>query len=293
MRGIARALHHGNRDGAVHDDVGHRAPRDGAVEARRDDGHLGRATSVRAHRPHRHVGEELVAAHGVERLTEEDVGDDDRRGHGQRYAEDAVAIEVEVNGDALPGRALRIEHTRQQPRELRVEHAPERDPHERPAGQAAHAFEDERDREHTEQQLVPGDGRRVRLRRGLTRLERLAEAETEAGRAHVDRQVLVSLGVDHLHVAGRQVVALAVVLDRQEHAEILLVEEGERQVMVNLSRPQSTDDREGGQQGPLDDACPAVELTEAGDDLGHARITFRRAGAAGPAPSPASRGPAP
>ena len=289
MRGIARALHHGNRDGAVHDDVGHRAPRDGAVEARRDDGHLGRATSVRAHRPHRDVGEELVAADGVERLTEEDVGDDDRRGHGQRYAEDAVAIEVEVNGDALPGRALRIEHTRQQPRELRVEHAPERDPHQRPAGEPTDAFEHERDREHTEQQLVPGDD-----------AERVGDRRIEDGDVAADHEgaggkepVVPRHPVErrrtpgpHAHEHGRQA-------EREKDAEVLLVEEGERQVMVNLGRPQSTDDREGGQQGPLDDARPTVELTEAGDDLGHARITFRRAGAAGPAPSPASRGPAP
>src|SRR5207245_9836179 len=90
----------------------------------------------------------------------------------------------------------------------------------------------------------------------------------------------------HAREHGRQA-------EREEDAEILLVEEDERQVMVNLGRPQSTDDRESGQQGPLDDARPAGALPEAGDDLGHARSTFGRAGAAGPAPSPASRGPAP
>ena len=157
VRRIAGALHHGDGDRAVDDDVGHRAARDHAVEAGGHDRHLGRPAAVAAHRHQRHVGQELVAADGVERLAEEDVGDDDGGGDRQRQPENAVGVEVEIDDDAAPARALGVEHAGQQPGEVRVEQARQADPHQRPAGQPAHALQHEQDDGAAEQDLVPGE----------------------------------------------------------------------------------------------------------------------------------------
>ncbi len=50
----------------------------------------------------RDVGDELVAADGVERLAEKYEGDDDAGGDRERHAEQAVGVEIEIGRDARP-----------------------------------------------------------------------------------------------------------------------------------------------------------------------------------------------
>ena len=235
MRRIAGALHHGNGDCAVHDDVGHRAARDHAVEAGRHHRHLGRPAAIAAHGHQRHVGQELVAADGVERLAEEDVGDDDGRGDGQRQPENAVGVEVEIDDDAAPARALGVEHAGQQPGEVRVEQARQADPHQRPAGQAAHALQHEQDDGAAEQDLVPGEQAELVGDRRIEDGD--VAADHEAGhdqdpvvpRHHVGRRLRARLdGEEHRRQA-----------ETEEQAEVLLVEDRPGQVVVDLRRPRA------------------------------------------------------
>ena len=234
MRRIARALHHRDRDRAVHDDVGDGAARDHAVEARGDDGHLGRAAAVAAHRRHREVGEELVAADRGERLAEEDVRDHDRRRDRERHAEDPVRVEIEVDGDALPARTLGVEHAGQEPGELRVEDAPHGDPHERPAGEPPDGLEDQHDREAAQQEPVPGEGAerirdaRVEDRHVAADHERPRTAEPVVPR-HAREGRARRRPDDEEHGSEPE---------PEEEAEVLLVEEREREIVVDLGGPE-------------------------------------------------------
>ena len=64
--------------------------------------------------------------------------------------------------------------------------------------------------------IGPLRGGRVRRRRDVAGRDRLPEVEPEAALRRVERQVLVALRVDDLHVARRLVGLVAVVLDPQE-----------------------------------------------------------------------------
>ena len=267
MRGIARALHHRDRDRAVDDDVGHRAARDGAVEARRHHRHLGGSAAVAAHHRHREPGQERVAAHGGQRLAEEDVRDHDAGGDAERDPEDAARVEVEIDGDPAPARALRVERPGQEPAELRVQHARERDPHERPAGDPARRLEHHDDRERRRDEPVPGQARERVRHRGIEG----RDVETDAERGRGGDPVVPG----HVILGGR-----GIGLHDDEHPgeaepheqpEILLVEQRDRQVILQPERQERAGHGDPDEHHALDDARGAAEAAELREDFGHWR----------------------
>ena len=97
---VAGLLHQRNAEGAVDGDVGDRAAGDRPEERGRHHRHLGGAAAIAAHEHERDLHQEAVAAHGVERVAEEDERHQHAGRHLQRHAEDPVDVEVEIADDA-------------------------------------------------------------------------------------------------------------------------------------------------------------------------------------------------
>ncbi len=147
MAGIAGAFHHWNGNRAIDRDVRHRAAGNRAEQRRRNHRDLGRAAAIFSHDDQSDVGDELIAADGVERLAEKNERNDHAGGNRKRHAEQAVGVEIEIACDARPCRALGGEQAGKEIGEFGVENTGDADPHKGPPCHSSGGFQNQKNGE--------------------------------------------------------------------------------------------------------------------------------------------------
>ena len=166
-------------------------------------------------------------------MTEKDEGDDDASRNVERQAQHAVGIKVKVARDPRPRCALGVENPGQPFGKFGIENDPERQPRERPAGNAPGGFENYNEREPAEDPAV-----------GREDAQPVSDGWIQNGDVKSDRQSAErEQPVVPRNAIGR---LLCISFDRDKNTserkcekqrQILLLEKSDLKVVVNFERP--------------------------------------------------------